>query len=276
VTGDPVVTNVSPAATFVSPPVNTSMQRAAVRGLARIPGHTSSVAFRTLKKFLPRGIEPAYMVAGKRYTLFLQSQHAYASGDTLLRQATQHPGKPFLHFFALNSGRRTIYRALSRRPRLVDATQLPETLRLDHAQETFNLTIDNQRWLQYLEAGGRLSHLCMVLGKKVTRHCDRCARIITALTLFELKCLPELIERIGVSPKSSQNARKLLMISTSLVMLGIGIGNGLFVTFGRIRQLLHPHRARASLARCAARTTSMTSPFVGLTCFRNCATGETS
>jgi hypothetical protein len=124
---------------------------------------------------------------------------------------------------------------------------------LDHAQETFNLTIDNQRWLQYLEAGGGFSHLCMVLGQKVTRHCDRCARIITTLTLFELKCLPELIERIGISPKSSQNARKLLMISTSLVMLRIGVGNGLFVTFGRIRQPLHsPQSQGFSRQMCRA------------------------
>lgn len=90
--------------------------------------------------------------------------------------------------------------------------QLPKTLGLDHAQETFYLTIDNQRWRQYLEAGGGLPHLGMVLGQKVTRHGDRYARIITALSLFELKCLPELIERMGISLESGQNARKLLMI----------------------------------------------------------------
>ncbi len=71
-----------------------------------------------------------------------------------------------------------------------------------------------------------------------TRHCDRRARIITALTLFELKCPSELIERIGMSPKSSENTGKLLMISTRLVMVGIGVRNGLFVSFGRIRQPL--------------------------------------
>jgi hypothetical protein len=151
-------------------------------------------------------------IPGKPYRLFLQSQYAYESGDSLLRQATQHPGEPFLHSFALVSGRRTIYRTPSRRPRLVDVAQLPETLGLDHAQQTFNLTVDNQRWLQYLEAGGGISHLYMVLGQKVTRHCDRCARNVTALPLFELKCLPELIERIGISPKSGQDARMRLMV----------------------------------------------------------------
>jgi hypothetical protein len=54
----------------------------------------------------------------------------------------------------LKSGR-TIQCTLSRRPRLLDLTQLPEALGLDHAQERFHLTADNQRRRQRIEPGGR-------------------------------------------------------------------------------------------------------------------------
>jgi hypothetical protein len=136
----------------------------------------------------------------------------------------------------LVSRRRTIHRTLSRRPRLVDAAELPEALGLDHAQESFHLAASNQRRRECLEASCRLPHLGMVLGEKVTRHGDRSHRLITTSVLLELERPPEVVQRLTIAPKSRQNAGKLLMIPGSRVVFGIGIGQSLLVTRRRVCQ----------------------------------------
>ena len=101
---------------------------------------------------------------------------------------------------ALVKGRRTFDRALSRRPRLLHPTELPEALRLDHPQESVRASADRQRWPEDLETSGRLLHLGIVLGKKVSRHGDRDGRVI-ASTLLKFERPPKVIERIAIVSK---------------------------------------------------------------------------
>src|SRR4030095_3662089 len=145
-----------------------------------------------------------------------------SSNPSCLR--AQHHGESLLYPPALVSGRRTIHRTLSRRPRLVDATELPEALCLDHAQESFYLAASNQSRRECLKPNGWLPHLGVVLRQKVTRHGDRDRRLITTLLLLQLECPPEVVERITIAPKSRQNAGKLLMTPRSRVVLRIGMG----------------------------------------------------
>jgi hypothetical protein len=101
---------------------------------------------------------------------------------------------------ALVNGRRTFHRALSRRPCRLHPAELPEALRLDHPQESVRASAGRERWPEYLETSGRLLHLGMVLGKKISRHGNRYGRVI-ASTLLKFERPPKVIERIAIISK---------------------------------------------------------------------------